>query len=192
MLSLALLPRATASYGEINSAIRNPRANASPANINAAFVFEFDEYCNRIISLWTVTPLSWLFGNGDAHFDGDEALAVTWSYVWGVEENFQDLKKWTKNNWRVVVFIDGEPIDTVMTPLIYNPQWDWEPDGIRDGGYMLRIGHAFKPGEFAEGEHMFNFQEQEFIDGAWEVTFDWNVAIGLDGFPPSQFWIDYN
>jgi hypothetical protein len=184
-LCLALIPRATASYGEVNSFRRNPHSNVGIANENAAF---YVDYYERIISVWTCDPMCYPWG--DAIFDGDIALGMGHSYFWFREdfENFAEHKKWVMNDFRVVLSIDEVEVDTKMTPLVYSPHFDLDGDGIPEPAYVCRVGAAFKPGELSEGEHVFNWQE--FVYN--HATETWDLVFDLSWYITSVFWIEYN
>ncbi|MFX1403224.1 MAG: hypothetical protein ACFE9D_01955 [Promethearchaeota archaeon] len=187
-----MIPRATANYGEINSFLRNPNSGTSPANFNAAFIRVYESYVTRCISLFTCAPLvPW-----DPIFDGDEYLAMGHSYYWLPDEvdNFVGLKKYFKHDYRIEFYIDETAFEGIVTPLVYNPLYDDDGDGVPEGAYMLRVGTSFKPGEIAEGYHVFNFIEYEYNHDTdeWVEIFNWNVALSEWGLPNSYFIIEYN
>jgi hypothetical protein len=194
VLCLTLIPRATASHGEVNSFLRNPHSNASFANWHAAFVLE--DYPDRIISYVTCTPLCWywLEPPGDANFNGDEHLGIGHSYFWLVEEidNFSEHKKWVRYDFRVVFYLNGEPLEATKTPLVYAPHLDLNSDGILDPSYTFRVGSTFRPGELAEGVYTFNWKVLLYNHdtGEWDEDFDY-VEDFLGGFQ-ALFWIYYN
>ncbi|MFX1577423.1 MAG: hypothetical protein ACFFCF_09615 [Promethearchaeota archaeon] len=191
VLCLTMIPRASANYGEINSFLRNPNSGISPANYNAAFIRVYENYVDRAISLFTCAPLvPW-----DPIFNGDEYLAMGHSYYMLPDEvdNFVEMKKYYKHDYRIEFYIDDDVYEGTVTPVVYNPLWDEDEDGVREGAYTFRVGTSFKPGEISEGYHVFNFIEYEYNHDTdeWVEIFNWNDYLSTFGLPNSYFIIEY-
>ena len=177
VLTVALIPVASASYGDVRRFTRPSPFGLGPAKL-------WDIYFNaiwepgRIVTLFTVgIPYGENFVN---YLDSTEALAIGTIGIYVEPPEFSDHKSARAfyNTHNYCVLIDGEEITIEKTPMRYCLVTDHET-GAKIVWWEWRYGATYKEGELAEliglGLHTIRFQLYDasglYYDSDWDGTY---------------------